>query len=84
MLKSDSYLFFKPKPPAKVCQSAVVKIFTKGSNKICGFAYNREKKNKTVLLRSVEQLRKQQKTKNKSKMQNLKTITQTSVTCLMY
>lgn len=44
MLKSDSYLFFKPKPPGKVCQSAVVKIFPRGSNKIWGFVYNREKK----------------------------------------
>lgn len=46
MLKSDSYLFFKPKPPGKVCQSAVVKIFPRGSNKIWGFVYNREKKKK--------------------------------------
>lgn len=43
MLKSDSYLFVKPNSSGKVCQSAVVKIFTKGSNKLCGFAYNREK-----------------------------------------
>lgn len=43
MLKSDSHLFFKPDPPGKVLQSAVL-IFTKGSNKICGFVYNREKK----------------------------------------
>lgn len=44
MLKSDSYLFFKSNPCGKVCQSAVVKIFTKGSNEICGFAFNRKKK----------------------------------------
>lgn len=43
MLKSDSYLFVKPNPPGKVCHSAVGKIFTKGSNKICGFVCNREK-----------------------------------------
>lgn len=44
MLKSDSYLFFKPNLPGEVCQSAVVRIFTKCSNKICGFVCNTEKK----------------------------------------